>query len=282
MSGFIPTKDHGMLFKSDMVCGVLNDIKTETRRLITANNSLIDGHGGGVCGLKKKDIFALPEFLRDSFIDPGPSPAGNKGPYLKCPISQNDTIHRLYPRIQVGDRIWVKETWKISGWDEDYSTVILRFRAGDGKGYADYDEENEKIFDQVIRHCDKVCDELDALGYVMEGGDEGRYNTPPGLLPNRWHSSMLMPRWASRILLEVVAVWPERLQDISNKGAIAEGVKKYGDENCYKIYTPTTSFGTISPRVSYQSLWDSINANNGHSWEQNDLVWVYQFKKIDG
>ena len=290
-----------MLFKGDMVCGVLDDTKTETRRLVTTNNSLIDGCGGGVHGLKKKDIFALPEFLRDSFVDPGPSPARNKGPYLKCPINQTDTVHRVYPMVQVGDRIWVKETfWGAheSEWDEAAGSSIdhgsdlslgKEFHSG-----VDYVATPNALNPPKLEYQQSVKkpDEANVPGHWWlappddwDGNNEedrekrGEWIFLPWDLYTK-HSSMFMPRWASRILLEVTAVWPERIQEINDEGAIAEGIKKYGDENCYKIYTPTTSFGTSSPVKSYESLWDSINAKNGHPWEQNDLVWVYQFKRV--
>lgn len=87
-----------------------------------------------------------------------------------------------------------------------------------------------------------------------------------------------MPRWASRITLEVTDIRVERLQAISEEDAKAEGIWKYGDETCWKIYTPTTSFGTSDPRRSFESLWTSINGAD--SWGLNPWVWVVSFKRI--
>lgn len=80
-----------------------------------------------------------------------------------------------------------------------------------------------------------------------------------------WKPSIFMPRWASRITLEVVSVRVERVQDISEEDCIAEGV---------------TCPDFINPRQAYYDLWDSINADRGHSWEKNDWVWVIEFKVL--
>ena len=90
--------------------------------------------------------------------------------------------------------------------------------------------------------------------------------------------SIFMPRWASRITLEITSVRVEQLCDISNDDAISEGIWKYPDEGCYKVYTPTTSFGTINPVKSYRSLWESINGPE--SWTENPWVWVVEFEEV--
>ncbi|MEQ1663215.1 MAG: hypothetical protein ABL877_11025 [Thiobacillus sp.] len=75
-----------------------------------------------------------------------------------------------------------------------------------------------------------------------------------------------MPRWASRILLEIVGVRVERLQDISEADAIAEGVG--GD------VTVTPCFAV----ERYRALWESINGPG--SWDVNPWVWVVEFKRV--
>ena len=75
-----------------------------------------------------------------------------------------------------------------------------------------------------------------------------------------------MPRWASRLLLEVKAVRVERLQEISEDDAFAEGISG-GD-------------WLGNPVGTYRELWDSINAKRGHSWESNPWVWVVEFERV--
>lgn len=103
----------------------------------------------------------------------------------------------------------------------------------------------------------------------------------------RWRPSIHMPRWASRILLEIVSVRVERLQDISEADSIAEGI------NCYP-FRPDDGFPICSgythetnddrcmlwatAKLAYLKLWESINGPG--SWDANPWVWVVEFKRV--
>jgi hypothetical protein len=96
-----------------------------------------------------------------------------------------------------------------------------------------------------------------------------------------WKSSMFMPRKASRITLEVVSIRAERLQDISEEDAIAEGVPinqelpaTINGEQGQAIW-----FGTGAIDL-FARLWDSINGKT-HPWKSNPWVWVVEFKRIE-
>jgi hypothetical protein len=84
------------------------------------------------------------------------------------------------------------------------------------------------------------------------------------MFASQWKPSIHMPRWASRITLEVVSVRVERLQDISRVDAIAEG-----------CCDPDSS----TPKLAFEMLWQSINGPG--SWEANPWVWVVEFKRIE-
>jgi hypothetical protein len=93
-------------------------------------------------------------------------------------------------------------------------------------------------------------------------------------------SPVTMPREASRITLEITGVRVERLQDISEADAIAEGVIRHGvcaNTGLYHNYLDTNT-GFINAIDSYQSLWKSINGPG--SWESNPFVWVIEFKQL--
>ena len=89
-----------------------------------------------------------------------------------------------------------------------------------------------------------------------------------------WRPSIHMPRWASRITLEVTGVRVERLHDISAEDAIAEGVRVHEDHHG----KPRGSI--YSPVQAYRDLWESINGAG--SWDANPWVWVVEFKRVEG
>ncbi|AOK42394.1 hypothetical protein [Burkholderia vietnamiensis] len=104
---------------------------------------------------------------------------------------------------------------------------------------------------------------------------------PPGYNPTlynyqRWTPSIHMPRWASRITLEITRVRAERLQSISESDARAEGVTiedHHMRGYCAGAYRP--------PSIrAFHDLWDSLNAARGHGWDTNPWVWVVEFRRI--
>ncbi|TGE07728.1 hypothetical protein [Hymenobacter fodinae] len=103
-----------------------------------------------------------------------------------------------------------------------------------------------------------------------------------------WKPSIHMPRWASRIQLEIVSVRVERLRSISAEDAIAEGIEqRFGGWINYKnpanhLSKPEYEVcGEIMPAsvLSYATLWESINGED--SWEANPWVWVVEFKRVE-
>jgi hypothetical protein len=119
-----------------------------------------------------------------------------------------------------------------------------------------------------VRESFSYYHDLDGLHpvYMADTQDHGG-NPPPH---DKWHPSIHMPRWASRITLEVTAVRVERLQDIRTQDIIAEGILEdehyLGAANRY--------------RHPFQELWDAINAKRGYGWESNPYVWVVSFKRV--
>ena len=107
---------------------------------------------------------------------------------------------------------------------------------------------------------------------------------PPGQIgfyypgPIKWKPSIHMPRWASRITLEVVNVRVERLQDITAHDALAEGIDTRG------LYLGNPDYDHIARHTAiglFRSLWDSINVSRGFGWDVNPWIWVVEFKKFE-
>jgi hypothetical protein len=110
------------------------------------------------------------------------------------------------------------------------------------------------------------------------------YEADPGYKPqSRFRQAMHMPRWASRITLIVTDVRVQRLQEISEEDAIAEGLE--GDHiNAWRCYLPEPKGQThwACPRQSFRTLWDSLNAERGFGWNVNAWVAAYTFRPIAG
>ncbi len=148
------------------------------------------------------------------------------------------------PHGQPGDRLWVRETW-----------------------YCDHFE--------VMRGPYLKPDDLDireALedGTLVYGAD--------GLAPYEqeqptWKPSIHMPRWASRILLEITAVRVERLQDITEAQALAEGIALHPGGG---HHVEDGKHHWASPIDSFAGLWSSV----GGDWDANPWVWVVEFKRV--
>lgn len=118
---------------------------------------------------------------------------------------------------------------------------------------------------------------------------DGEYQNEHGAW--RWRSPVSMPRWASRITLEITGVRVEALLDISVADAVAEGVR-CGDDRWHRNengeavfmdahgwYTPEGYMRHSSPKHAFRTAWEEINGNG--SWEKDPWVWVIEFKKLE-
>ena len=107
------------------------------------------------------------------------------------------------------------------------------------------------------------------LGASIHAERVYHYRADGDVLP-KWKPSIFMPRWASRITLEIVRVRVQRLQEISGDECTLEGVEvAWSDPN-----------NNEQERAAFQNLWDRINAARGCGWNVNPWVWVIEFKKL--
>lgn len=98
-----------------------------------------------------------------------------------------------------------------------------------------------------------------------------------------WKPSIFMPKEAARIFLKITNVRVERLQDISEEDAIAEGVKKgifRNGPNTIKEEFQLEFNVHGHHKDGFKFIWQSINAKK-HPWESNPWVWVYEFERIE-
>lgn len=89
--------------------------------------------------------------------------------------------------------------------------------------------------------------------------------------PIKWRPSIFMPRWASRINLTITGVRVERLQDITEDDAKAEGIEQLGGG----VGVLNHKYGMMT--TLYAELWNSINGKK-HLWASNPWVWVIEFE----
>lgn len=229
--------DHGFLFSPLMVLALLREAqqpgtgKTQTRRLLTPDNTFFNGRHW------TKGLKAQQWNWEGAWVDPGPSPAGNPGPYLKLPWLAGDdwlegTVHRIYPRVQPGDRMWVREAWRVS-----------------------------KALDAV---APRDLDRTTMPEWLA---------SDPDLYDGKIRASMHLPRWASRLTLIVTDVRVQRLHDISEEDAVAEGVEH--DTDGWRDYLMPATQCCGFARESYRTLWDAINGENG--WAANPWIVAYTF-----
>lgn len=97
----------------------------------------------------------------------------------------------------------------------------------------------------------------------------------------KWRPSIFMPRWASRITLEITDVRVERVQEISEDDSVAEGIAWDGQWYLGGVHPiKGTPQCWSSAKRAYRARWDSINAKRGYGWETNPFVWVISFRRI--
>ena len=96
-----------------------------------------------------------------------------------------------------------------------------------------------------------------------------------------WRSPVHMFQWNSRITLEITNVRVERLQDISEEDAKAEGVKLI--PGVYRVFGMKSEYEPMKPfpyKDSFRGYWNSINEKRGHGWDKNPWVWVLEYKVL--
>lgn len=135
---------------------------------------------------------------------------------------------------------------------------------------------------------DSVFVGLERRGYVISEPDHSvrinfQHITPLGLSALRYKIGRYLPRWASRINLEIIGVKVERLRDISEEDAKAEGVLPFFERfpDCGKDQRLTSGeLAAYYPyRASLAVLWDEINGDRA-TWKSNPWVWCISFRRI--
>lgn len=231
-----------ILFSAPMVRAILAGTKTQTRRVVK-------GAPDDWAPLQPQAFW--PTVVRRGMEEPGAESygAGNEDGdcWVTCPYGQP------------GDRLWVRETFYAWGrWETRYSAKKGR----DEWHFVDMTLESGKAYE-----------------YPASGGQPqpmGGKRHRGGTTPTWWKRPAIhMPRAASRITLEITGVRVERLQDISEADALAEGIVQLKDGG-YGL-PAGEHYHAADPRQSYLSLWEAINGPG--SVEANPWVWCVEFAR---
>lgn len=171
-----------------------------------------------------------------------------------------DRANNACPYGYPGDHLWVRETFFAWGrWETRYSAKKKR----DEWHFIDMTMESKRVYHYAM------CDSKAIVGAKDRGG----------VLPVWWkRPAIFMPRAASRILLEITDVRVERLQDISQADAMAEGVWTANAAKESGCIDRSPGGGNLNHVGAYRTLWEEINGKG--SWDLSPLVWVVKFKVV--
>jgi hypothetical protein len=279
-------KEIPILFGSEMVAAIIAGRKTMTRRTTKDN-----------C----KELVAY-QYVANNPIYPENWKGKKSEPYTGWVAKFSNlpvAMPRSCPYGEAGDILFVRESWKLSGWSFEDAEATIEYADGTKfslpisitDSYGEKYESEEWLINKVeklvgkgfFQPADEPEDEEDEILIRTEKP----YPFSPGI-----H----LPKWGSRIWLEVTDIRAERLLDITEQDAVKEGVQEnicedpskcpaYKKENgcCgkgqyfrYPIdYDAEPCYSAVE---SFETLWKSINGDN--SWEENPWVWAVSFKVL--
>ena len=197
-----------ILFSGPMVRAILEDRKTQTRRVMPPLK-----HPNWTGYMMAREGYA---------IECGPDYPDDQADHVRCPYGAP------------GDRLWVRETLRPSQ-------------------------------SQVVTYAEDGCP-------AWRHGESVTWPWPKTPLVR---TAIFMPRWASRILLEIVEVRAQRLREISEADATEEGIGAWFEDHPH----PEWDGDRDEYRKGFQELWDAINRKS-HPWSSNPWVWAVSFKRI--
>lgn len=223
-------RERPILMNAPMVRAILDGSKTQTRRVMKHQPG--GHHWDGMPGYKLQKLMPLDAGCAIKFAHSIPQNKewDDATRWMTCPYGSP------------GERLWVRETARCIAEGMHGGSNKKRFD-------VDYKAGGGTSFEIPIQP-QSPAKWFPSINKLSDGSP-------------RWQPAIHMPRWASRITLEVTEVRVEKLQDISEGDACAEGMP---------------SSVANSPRVWYASLWNQINGDG--AWDANPWVWCVSFKKV--
>lgn len=249
------TRERPIIFSGPMVQAILAGRKTQTRRIVKPSAYQLK--------YRRERGYQFTE-------EQSNNAAGSAASALLSMFGRGADYDHPCPYGKPGDRLWVRETW----------------RPG------------------VSHSCTDTCDCGDVFVTYAADGKHAYFTEYAGVIPDTWYlpqaakrgnvSPLHMPRWASRILLEITEVRVERLQNINGEDAIAEGLSRLSKDagRTWKFGIPDRDGlpgndddgwhwqdWSVDPREAFARIWRLIHGEG--SWQLNPWVWVIEFKRLE-
>lgn len=250
------SREHPLLMRGPLVVASLAGTKTQTRRLVAAANSTVDGY---------RTAASVWPYLH---FDAG---VGRDG-HIRVPVEGeppgglHSGVATVRPRLRPGDAIWIREAWQTgSALDDEAPSMLAAWARAGG------------------------CEPCGPLRYVADGTTRDEHLLDPGShygpTWGRRRPGIHMPRWACRLVLEITAVRAQKVQDISDEDARAEGCTGHDPEPVAEggtVYAWPGRSSAPCPRAHFAVLWDSINGQRpGASWAANPWVWAITYRRVE-
>ncbi|WP_265694144.1 hypothetical protein [Providencia rustigianii] len=248
-------KERGIIFNTEMVRAILDGRKTQTRRVMKSQpepSKTKDGDYWFPCN-KTQSMVHVSDFI----------------PRNNLMIDAHEFFSDCCPFGGIGDRLWVRETYSFLGNEDacpiDWNDNIVNDKTEAARIYRA--SCTQKSGDYGLW---SIPDEADWKPHTEEMKFEGS-----------WTPSIHMPRWASRITLEITNVRVERLNNISPRDVVAEGLIKLPATGRYVRFQGAQHFGLAydNHKDAFADLWDEVSKPNCN-YESNPWVWVIEFKRV--
>lgn len=234
-------KERPILLSAEMVRAVLDGRKTQTRRIIQSPAKNMQARGHECISYR-----APGDKWYQDYVFSMRDRSGTWQDY------KHEQFFAKCPFGAVGDRLWVRETCQ--------------------------GVEHESGLDVVLYPADG--NEIPVKAHPLDAGrwvDLYRYRGGEGKIVPSIH----MPRWASRITLEITGVRVERLQDISAEDVTAEGIKTLGESMWGPQWWLDAPQAAINDaQLQFSIIWSKIYGEE--NWQANPWVWVIEFKRVEG
>ena len=254
--------DYPIIMTGESVRATLAGKKSRTSRIPSTANSLLAFRRVGPRGALR-EIWDRLDWKAPA-IEQRRLPVGNPGGHFVVCDPLGDAFHRVYPLYEPGDRLWVREAW------------------------AQICNDDGCLDEAAVCPCGGCHVEYRA---DSECKYPGQWPDDAGQDPEcpKWRSPRYMPRWASRLTLEVLSVRAEWLNDIDFAGVQAEGLDVVA---ALPPFPHTSSGERLSEeklmglanhmaRVLMEKRWDTINAKRGYPWKDNPPDWGIEYRLLE-